>query len=162
MCLGSCWKRVERLREVVDRLVVETEQVVVAVADDARLVDDDHRAFGAKAVCRAVRAGDGAVDVGKQRHVEVVLGGERGVRVEILRRDANDGRIERSEVAAAVAVGAELARADRSVVAWVEEEDDALAAVLGELERPAGARQLEVRRRLANLGGLSHEANCLP
>ena len=96
------------------------------------------------------------VHVRQQRHVQAVLGGERLVRGEVLRGDAHDGGVERREVLGAVAVGAELFRADQRVVARVEQQHDALAAVLGELERPVGARQLEVRRLLADLRSLGH------
>ena len=57
---------------------------------------------------------------------------------------------------AAVAVGAELFGADHRVVARVEQQHDALAAVLGEPERAVGAWKLEVGRLLADLGVLGH------
>ena len=148
-------QRVERRLELVDGLVVEPQQVVVAVADDALLVDHDHRALGPERGREgAVGLRDRAVHVRQQRHVEAVLRDEALVRVEILRGDAHDGRVERGEVIGAVAVGAELFRAHRRVVARVEQQHDALAAVLGELEGALGALQLEVGCLLAHLRGL--------
>ena len=38
------WQRVERRLELVHRLVVESQQVIVPVAHDSVLVDHDHRA----------------------------------------------------------------------------------------------------------------------
>ena len=95
-------------------------------------------------------------DVRQQRHVERVLGDEILVRGQVLRGDAHDGGVQRSEVARPVAVGAELFGADHRVVARVEQQHDALAAMLGELEAARGARQLEVRRLLADLRRLGH------
>ena len=112
--------------------------VVVAVAHDALLVDHDHGPLDAEPRrVGAVFARHLPAHVGQQRHVQRVLGGERLVRVEVLRGDADDRRAERREVIGAVAVGAELFRADRRVVAGVEQQHDALAAVLGEPERPS-------------------------
>lgn len=93
------------------------QQMIVPVPHDALLVDHDHRALDAQGVHRGVFARHVLLDVRQQRHVQRVLGDERLVRGEVLRGDAHDGRTKRREVAAAIAVGAELLRTNRRVVA---------------------------------------------
>ena len=66
------------------------------------------------------------------------------------------GRVELPEGLGVVAVRAELLRADRGVVARVEEQDHALAAVLGEAKWAVGALELEVRRGGADVSVLGH------
>ena len=78
------------------------------------------------------------------------------VRVEVLRGDPDHRRVQRGEVIGPVAIGAELFRADHRVVTRVEEQHDALAAVLGKLERALGAGQLEIGRLLADPGSPGH------
>ena len=137
---GRARQRVERGLELVDGLEVQSQQVVVAVAHDALLVHDHDRPLGPEAAVGTVGfARDGAVLVGEQRDVEVVLLGELAVRVDALRRDAHDGRLERAEVIGTVPVGAELFRAHGRVVARVEQQHDPLAAMVGEAKRPLGA-----------------------
>ena len=127
-------------RRSVDGLEVEPEQVVVAVANDPVLVHDDHRALRADhGRVGAVLLGHLAALVCEQRHVQPVLLREALVRVDALRRDAHHRRVERAERLGVVAVGAELLRADRGVVAGIEEQHDALATVVRELEAALGA-----------------------
>ena len=64
--------------------------------------------------------------------------------------------VEAGHVVGPVAVRAELLRAHGRVVARIEEEHDALALVVGELEGAGGARKLEVWGRLADLWSLGH------
>ena len=84
-----------------------------------------------------------------------MLGDEPLMRGEILRGDAHHGRVQRGEVLRPIAVGAELFRADRRVIAGVEQQHDALAAMVGQPEGAVRAGQLEVRRLLAHLGVLA-------
>jgi hypothetical protein len=130
--------------------------VIVAVAHDALLVDDDHGAFHPQPPERAVGRSHSATDVRQQRDVERVLRDEGLMRVEVLRGDPHDGRIQRREIVGPVAVGAELFGADRRVVAGVEQQHDPLAAMVGEAERPVRARQLEIGGRLAHFRCLGH------
>jgi hypothetical protein len=79
-CSAGCRRPqpVDDLLQLVDRLVVEAETVVVAVAHDALLVDHDHRALDTEARREGViGAGDLLLDVGQQRNVQRVLGDER-------------------------------------------------------------------------------------
>ena len=113
----------------------------MAVANDSLLVYDDDSSLGSQARgVGVVGHGHLLVHVGEQRDRERVLGLEAFMRGEILRGDADDGRIERLEVLRAVAVGAELFRAHHRVVAGIEQEHDALAAVVGEAKRTVRAR----------------------
>src|SRR6185436_5795484 len=79
------------------------------------------------------------------------------VRVHTLRRDADHRRVQRVERLGVVAVRAELPRALRRVVAGIEEEHHALAAMVGQLETAARALELEVRSGLAYVRMLRHE-----
>ena len=86
----------------------------------------------------AVRACHLVVDVGQQRHGQPVVLGERLVGLEALVGDPDDRRVERAHVVGAVAIGAELLRADHGLVAGVEEQHHPLAR---------GARRAGRRRR---------------
>ena len=103
-----------------------------STTNDGAAGADDRRAD-------AVGLRDRLVDVGQQRHRQPVVGRERRVRVEVLAGDPDDDRVEAVHVVGAVAVGAELLRADRRVVAGVEEQHDAPPAVLGQAEGALGA-----------------------
>jgi hypothetical protein len=111
------------------------------------LIDDHHGALGAEgAAVRPVRLRNRPVLVGKQRNRQVVLLGERRVRVQALGGDADDDGAERHHRVRTVAVGAELPGADRRVVAGVEEQHDPLPPIVGQPEAAARALELEVRR----------------
>ena len=106
--------------------------MVVAVAHHALLVDHDYRARGGADTGRHGRVGLGhrLVDIGQQRHVETVLGRELLVRGEILRGDPHDRGVQGCEVLGAVAVGAELLGAYHRVIARIEQQDNALTAMI--------------------------------
>ena len=106
--------------------------MVVAIAHDALLVDHDHRARGGADAGRDGRVGLGhrLVDIGQERHVETVLGGELLVGGEVLRGDPHDRGVQGGEVLGAVAIGAELLRANHRVVARIEQQHDSLAAMV--------------------------------
>jgi len=105
--------------------------MVVAVAHDAVLIDHDHGALGAQAGReRAVGPRDLSAHIGQQRDRERVLRAEPFVRCQVLRGDADHGHTQRSQVLGAVAIGAELFRAHHRVVAGIEEEHHALAAMV--------------------------------
>ena len=71
--------------------------------------------------------------------------------VHVLSRDADERGVELRHLVAGVAVGAELLGADGRVVAGVEEEDDALAAVLGQRERALRPLEGEIRRGVSDV-----------
>jgi hypothetical protein len=71
---------------------------------------------------------------------ELLVGGE------VLGGDPDDRRAEALQ--AGVAVRAELLGADHGLVARVEEQDDDLAAVVGQREGPVGSLEGEIGRRL--------------
>jgi hypothetical protein len=85
-----------------------------------------------------------------------VLRDELLVRIEILGRDADQRRVQVPDLLRALAVGAELPRADRREVARVEQQHDPLAAMVGETERACGALELEVGSRVAHLWSSCH------
>ncbi|CAA9482882.1 MAG: hypothetical protein AVDCRST_MAG13-1272 [uncultured Solirubrobacteraceae bacterium] len=143
----------QELAQVVHARVVQAEQVDAVMGHAPVLVHHDHRAAGAQErMGGAVGAGHAAVGIGEQRDREAVLGGERGLGVHVARRDAHHGRVEVVELLRAVAVGAELARADRRGIAGVEEEHDPLAALRRQGEGPVRAVQREVGRRVSGHG----------
>src|SRR4051812_17952772 len=79
--MGGTLER-ERFAKLVDVLVVEAERVHVAVADDAVLVDHEHRAPRADhGTPGAIKLGDRSVLVGEQRDGQPVLGDELLMRV---------------------------------------------------------------------------------
>ena len=114
--------------------------MVVAVAHHALLVDHDYRPRSGADTRRHGRVGLGhrLIDVGQQRHIETVLGRELLMRGEILRGDPYDRGVQGCEVLGAVAVGAELLGANHRVIARIEQQDDALAAMIRELEGTFG------------------------
>src|SRR4051812_13561222 len=147
--MGGTLER-EGFAKLVDVLVVQAERVHVAVPNDALLVDREDRPPRAHhRPPRAVGLGDGAVLVGQQRDGQAVPRDEVLVGLEPLRRDPDDRRAQAVEVLGLVAIRAELLGADRRVVAGIEQEHDALAAVLGQSERSVGALELEVRGLVA-------------
>src|SRR6266849_7304687 len=81
---------------------------------------------------------------------------EAAVRFQVLGRDAHDRRVQLRHLVGVVPVGAELLRAHRRLVAGVEEQHYALAAVVGQAERSLRPLELEVRRRIARLRSLGH------
>ena len=156
-------QRVERGLELVHRLVVEPEQVVVAVAHDPLLVDHDHRALGARAATRRrCRPCATALSTSASSGtLSACLATNASCEARSCEEMPTTVAFSAREVLGAVAVGAELFRADHRVVARIEQQHDALAAMLGEPERAVRARQLEVRRLLADLRGLGHaRASC--
>ena len=82
------------------------------------------------------------------------------VRVDVLRRDADDGRVERGHVLGPLRVRAELLRADRREVARVEEQDHPLAAMVGEAEAPLRPIELELGSLVSDLQ--THYVNMPP
>ena len=83
--------------------------MIMTMADNPILVDHDHRTFGPQARrVRALGARDLLVDVREQRNYEVVLLDESPVGVQVLRRDANDRRIQSREIIRAITVGTHL------------------------------------------------------
>src|ERR1019366_362383 len=105
---------IERSFEIVHRLVVQPQTVVVAVAHHALLVDDDD---GTLAAC-AVRLPDGLIDVSQQRNREAVLEDEALVGGQILRGDPDDRRIERRDVDRPSPAARSPAPARPPVVSW--------------------------------------------
>jgi hypothetical protein len=98
----------------------------------------------------------GLVRIGQQRDRDAVLVAERVVRVEILRGDPDDDRVQVRHVLGALGVRAELPCAHGREVAGVEQQHDALAAVVGQPEGALRALQLEVGGRVADLGCVRH------
>src|ERR1700730_4793599 len=90
-----------------------------------------------------------------------MLGDELGMRVDALRGDPDHRRPQRSERLGLVAVGAELLRANRRVVARVEQKHDALAAGIGEAKGSLGTRELELGRLVTYGRGLGHRSPTL-
>ena len=149
-------RRARRLRDGRAQLVcvevVQAKHVHVLEAHDAFLVDDEHRSpCPDQRRADAIGLGRLLVGVGQQRDGQAVVLGELLMRGEVLRRDADDGGVEPLE--AGVAVRAELLRADHRLVARVEEQDDDLAAVLGQRERAVGALEGEVGCRIGDRDG---------
>src|SRR5436190_6127123 len=130
--------------------------MIVAVTNGALLVDDDHGSLGPQPAPRAIGLGHPTVHVCEQRHGQSVLSDEAFVGRQVLSRDPNHRGIERLEVVYAVAVGAELFGADHRVVAGIEEQHNALAAMLREAEVALRARKLEVWSLLTHRRLLGH------
>src|ERR1700677_3977886 len=101
-------ERVQRRLQIVHRLIVQTEQMVVAVADNPALINHDHRALGAQATRGAVGLGHGLVHVRQQRHREAVFLDESTVGVQVLRRYADDRRVQSRKGLRAIAIRAHL------------------------------------------------------
>jgi hypothetical protein len=74
----------QRRFQILLRLVVQPEQVVVAMADDPVLLDHDDGPLGAEATVRAVEHGNRPIYVREQRHTETVLRDEVLMRVHVL------------------------------------------------------------------------------
>src|SRR3954449_4014836 len=113
---------------------MQAEKGNVAVADDALGVDDEdgapHQPPGPQ---DAVGPDDLAVRVGQQRHGQPVLGAETLVRIDRLRGDPPYRDVEVIEAIGRIAIGAELARADRSEVSRVEGEQYPAPSRVGEV-----------------------------
>src|SRR5215213_1015312 len=134
----------QRFFDLVDGLEVQPECVHVLVREVSVGADDEHgaprpddRGGG------PVRLRDLLVGIGEKGDRDAVLGHELRVRVHVLRGDADNGGIERRHVLRPLRVGAELLRAHRREVARVEEQDDPLAAMVGEAEAPLRPIELE-------------------
>ena len=85
------------------------------------------------------------VRVGEERRGQAVLALERFLRRHALGRDADERGAELGHLVRRVAIGAELLRAGRRVITGIEEEDDALAAVLRQRERALRPLEGEIR-----------------
>src|SRR5436190_23366159 len=130
--------------------------MIVTVTNGALLVDDDHGSLGPQPTPRAIGLGHLAAHVCEERHGQGVLGDEAFMGSHVLSRDPDHRCSERLEVVHAVAVGAELFGADHRVVAGIEEQHNALAAMLREAEVALRTRKLEVWSLLAHRRLLGH------
>ena len=137
------------LLELLDVLVVEPEQCHLAVAHDPVGIDDEDRA--ADYACgaeNAIGADRAAVRVRKQRDGEAVLRSEALVRIERLRGDPDQFRVQLVQAVGRVPVGAELPGAYRGEVPRVEREHQPAATVVAEPEGAAASPgELEIGGR---------------
>jgi hypothetical protein len=132
---------------------VEAQERYVPVADDARRVDDEDRApYEAARPEHPIGPDHRSVRIGEQRDGEAVLGPEPFVGVEGLRGDPEHLRIQLVEAVGGIAVGAELAGANRGEVAGIKREHEPPTPEVGEaIGAPIRAGELEVRSRIADL-----------
>src|SRR4051794_20948688 len=149
-----------------ERDAVGGRDVVLHVGHLALLVNDEVAAGDAHELAAvalslypdAVRLGDLLVFVREQREGQAELVAEALVGLDAVRTHAQHNRVLGLDIAIDVAKAAGLGRAAGGVVLGVEVEDDALAAVVAQLDLLSLVRRrLEIRSLVTDLD-LSHES----
>ena len=114
------------------------QDLVIARAEDRKddfpesdhtfTVDDDNPAARPEKVLHVVRTNDASLGIREQPQRQIVIGGKSAMRLDRIGIDPDDFGARRLIALPVVAHATELFRADRGLIARVEEQDDGPAA----------------------------------